>query len=76
MTSALPRSLYGPEQALAISRLEDFKMRLPGANRVAAVAGQGFEALYEDASQDLLRETGADTFDAVKVLSDLDLRNH
>ena len=76
MTSALPRSLYGPEQALAISRLEDFKMRLPGADRVATVAGEGFEALYEEASQELLRETGADTFDAVRVLSDLDLRNY
>ena len=54
MTSALPRSFYGPEPALAISRLEDFKLRLPGAGGVARVAGQGFEALYEETSQQLL----------------------
>ena len=72
MTSALPRSFYGPEQALVISRLEDFKMRLPGASGVARVAGQGFEALYEETSQKLLRDTGSETFDAVKVLADLD----
>jgi len=76
MTSALPRSFYGPEQALAISHLEDFKMQLPGASGVARVAGQGFEALYEETSQELLRDTGSDTFDAVKVLSDLDLNSY
>ena len=72
MTSALPRSFYGPEPALAISRLEDFEMRLPGASGVAGVAGQGFEALYEETSQELLRHTASETFDAVKVLADLD----
>ena len=76
MTSALPRSFYGPEPALAISRLEDFKLRLPGAGGVARVAGQGFEALYEETSQQLLRDTGSETFDAVKVLSDLDVTSY
>jgi uncharacterized protein (DUF1501 family) len=76
MTSALPRSLYGEEPAIAVARLEDFAVRLPGAERAAAAAGKGFEALYEETTQELLRATGADTFEAVGLLRDLDLRRY
>jgi len=76
MTSALPRSFYGDEPAVAVARLEDFALRLPGAERAARAAGAGFEALYERTSQELLRETGADTFDAVEMLSELELRSY
>ena len=58
MTPALPRSLYGDEPALAVTNLADFKVQLPGADRTAAAAGQGFEALYDQTSQHLLRDTG------------------
>jgi uncharacterized protein (DUF1501 family) len=69
MTPALPRSLYGGEPALAVANLADFKLQLPGAERTAAAAGQGFEALYEQTSQRLLRDTGGETFRAVHMLS-------
>jgi uncharacterized protein (DUF1501 family) len=73
MTPALPRSLYGDAPALAITNLADFRVQLPGAERTAAVAGQGFEALYEKASQDLLRDTGGETFRAIEMLSEAGL---
>lgn len=73
MTAALPRSLYGEQPALAVSRLEDFQVRLPGAGSASGVAGRGFEALYADASQELLREAGSETFEAVDLLKGLDL---
>ncbi|MGE0640806.1 MAG: DUF1501 domain-containing protein [Thermoanaerobaculia bacterium] len=76
MTPALPRSLYGREPAVAISRLEDFEVRLPGAAKVAAAAGRGFEALYEQTSQELLAETGRETFDAVKMLSSTEIARY
>lgn len=69
MTSALPRSLYGDQPALAVTDLADFRVRLPGAQNVAAAAGQGFEALYEQTSQGLLRETAGETFRAMDMLS-------
>ena len=69
MTPALPRSLYGDEPALAVTNLADFKVQLPGADRTAAAAGHGFEALYETTSQDLLRDTGSETFKAIHMLS-------
>jgi uncharacterized protein (DUF1501 family) len=75
MTTALPRSLYGDQPALAVSRLEDFAVKLPGAEVAAAAAGKGFEALYEQTSQQLLHDTGTETFDAIQMLHGLDLRS-
>jgi uncharacterized protein (DUF1501 family) len=76
MTSALPRSLYGDEPAIAVTNLADFKVKLPGADRVAAAAGQGFEALYEKTSQGLLRSTGNETFQAIDRLSTTDIAHY
>ena len=76
MTPALPRSLYGDEPALAVTNLADFKVQLPGADRTAAAAGQGFEALYEQTSQSLLRDTGSETFRAVHMLSAAEIERY
>ena len=73
MTRALPRALYGEQPALAVTNLDDFSVRLPGSQRAAAAAGQGFEALYEQTSQDLLRTTGSETFEAMDILSSANL---
>ncbi len=70
MTPSLPRSLYGDQPAIAVTNLNDFKLRLPGADQaVTAAAGQGFEALYGQAAQGLLHDTAHETFDAVQMLS-------
>jgi uncharacterized protein (DUF1501 family) len=71
MSQALPRSLYGSEPALAVTDLADFQVRLPGSLRASQAAGKGFEALYAEASQDLLRDTGSETFEAVEMLDRL-----
>jgi uncharacterized protein (DUF1501 family) len=76
MTPALPRSLYGDQPAVAVTNLADFKVRLPGADRVAAAAGQDFEALYEKASQNLLQHTGSETFEAIDMLSMTDIAHY
>jgi uncharacterized protein (DUF1501 family) len=76
MTPSLPRSLYGDEPALAVTNLADFKVQLPGADRTAAAAGQGFEALYEQASQGLLRDTGSETFRAIHMLSASEIQKY
>jgi uncharacterized protein (DUF1501 family) len=69
LTPSLPRSLYGDEPAIAVTNLADFRVQLPGADRTAAAAGQGFEALYDQTSQNLLRDTGSETFRALHMLS-------
>jgi uncharacterized protein (DUF1501 family) len=76
MTPALPRAFYGDEAALAVTDLADFHVKLPGARRISSAAGQGFEALYAQASQDLLRDTGAETFEAVDLLEKLQLSRY
>lgn len=80
MTSAMPRSLYGDAPALAVARLEDFGVRIGGKNTAAAAlaqsSGKGFEALYEQTSQKLLRGTGQDSFDAMKLLSESNFQGY
>jgi uncharacterized protein (DUF1501 family) len=76
MTPSMPRSLYGDEPAVAVTNLADFRVKLPGADQVAAAAGQGFEALYEKTSQNLLRSTGAETFEAIDLLSATDISHY
>jgi uncharacterized protein (DUF1501 family) len=81
MTSAMPRSLYGDAPALAIARLDDFGVRVGGGNNAAAMAlantsSKGFESLYEQTSQKILRGTGQDSFDAMKILSEANLKSY
>jgi uncharacterized protein (DUF1501 family) len=76
MAPALPRSLYGPTPALAVTDLSTFSVRLPGAPAVAQQAGAGFEELYDETSQALLRETGRETFAAVDMLRRADFRSY
>ena len=76
MTPSLPRSLYGDEPAVAVTNLADFRVRVPGADRVAAAAGQDLEALYEKAAQGLLRNTGTETFEAIGMLSATDVAHY
>jgi len=56
-------------QAVAVTDLADFRMRLPGAQNAAAAAGEGFEALYRQTSQGLLRDTARETFQAMGLLT-------
>ena len=76
MTPALPRSLYGRHPALAVTNLRSFKVDLPGAKGASQAAGKGFEALYEETSQDLLRATAQETFEAVDMLEKLDVAHY
>lgn len=64
MTEALPRSLYGNQPSLAISSLEEFHL-----NSKAGAADQSLEALYQDATQQVLRRRGGEAFEAMEMLS-------
>ncbi|MEM8961084.1 MAG: DUF1501 domain-containing protein [Acidobacteriota bacterium] len=77
MTPAMPRSLYGDHAALAVTDLEEFKVQPPGrGGALAPVVGQGFEALYEQTSNDLLGATAHDTFEAMHALERLDVSRY
>jgi len=76
MTPALPRSLYGGEPAIAVTDLREFKVKVPGMRVASQAAGQGFEALYRETSEEILRSTGAETFEAVEALEKLDVSRY
>jgi uncharacterized protein (DUF1501 family) len=59
--SALPRSLRGPNPAIAIQSVPDFQVK-------NATASSAFEKLYLDTADKTLHNTGRDTFDAVSLV--------
>jgi uncharacterized protein (DUF1501 family) len=76
LTSALPRSMYGDNESLAISNLQDFAIQMkstPGASNLVA---KSFEELYDQTSSSLLNKTGKESFDAMKMLNVNNIRNY
>ena len=77
MTSALPRSFYGKNEALAISRLEDFGLQAKGVQMGGMnTTGKSFEDLYDQTSSQLLNKTGKESFEAMKILKGADPKNY
>ncbi len=76
LTSAMPRSLYGDNPAVAISNLQDFAIQMRGNPTGANLAAKSFEDLYDNTSTGLLKSTGKESFDAVKMLQKADVRNY
>lgn len=82
MTAALPRSLYGDQPAIAVTDLRQFRVgagsgAAPGTGSSSAPGLEGgFEALYDETSAPLLRDTAKDTFDAVDTLERLDITRY
>jgi uncharacterized protein (DUF1501 family) len=69
----LPRSLQGTEPALAIGNLTQFGVHAGGATEMMSTS---FEAQYAAAADRLLRPTGQDAFDAVKMLKSANLGSY
>lgn len=65
VTPTMPRVLQGRAPALSFARLSDFTIR---AGRSSAGIQGGFEAMYDQAVNDVLRGTGKETFEAVNYL--------
>ncbi|HEY1061243.1 MAG TPA: DUF1501 domain-containing protein [Daejeonella sp.] len=76
LTSSMPRSLYGEMPALAISNLQDFSIQMRGNPMNANRISKSFEELYDQTASGLLKTTGKDSFDAVKMLQKTDVRNY
>lgn len=62
--SALPRTLRGTNDALAINNLNDFQVRETRASST-------FENMYASSGDKFLNGTGRETFDAVKLLQSI-----
>lgn len=76
LTSSLPRSFYGDNPAVAIRNLADFNIQLRGNQSGANMAAKSFEDLYDQTSSGLLKNTGKESFDAIKMLQKTDTKNY
>ena len=76
LTSSLPRALYGNNPAVAISNLQDFNIQMRGNQMGANMAAKSFEDLYDQTSSGLLKETGKESFEAIKMLQKTDTKNY
>lgn len=76
LTSSLPRSFYGENPAVAIKNLADFNIQLRGNVAGAKMASKSFEDLYDQTSSDLLKNTGKESFDAIKMLQKTDVKKY
>lgn len=63
----LPRTMQGKASAIAMNSINDFAIRAGGGETGQALQG-GFEAMYQQTVNDALRGTGKETFEAVKML--------
>jgi uncharacterized protein (DUF1501 family) len=72
----MPRSFYGDNPSIAINNLQDFAIQLRGNPMGANMAAKSFEDLYDQTSSGLLKETGKESFDAVKMLKKVDVKNY
>ncbi len=76
MTSTMPRSLYGYSPALAIQNLKDFAIKGKFNAQGSVLSAKSFEDLYDETTAGLLKDTGKETFNAVKMLEKLDIKNY
>ena len=76
LTTALPRSFYGDNACVAISNLQDFSLQLRGNPLSIRSASTSFEDLYDQTTPGLLQETGKESFDALKMLKQADIKNY
>jgi len=67
---SVPRILGGSEPAVAMNNINDFSVG--GKNPKSSRAASAFEAMYDHSSDSVLHGTGAETFDAVKMLKSAD----
>jgi uncharacterized protein (DUF1501 family) len=76
LTSSMPRSFYGDSPTVSINNLQDFAIQMRGNPGSATRVSQSFEDLYDQTSSGLLKQTGKESFEAVKMLQKTDTKNY
>jgi uncharacterized protein (DUF1501 family) len=64
MTADLPRTLRGHNEALAVSNINDFRIK-------DAPLAATFESMYRTSADQVLNGTGRETFDAIKIMQSI-----
>jgi uncharacterized protein (DUF1501 family) len=72
--TSLPRILSGKAQAVAVSNVNGFS--IAGGNPASAPLGNTFEEMYAQSVDAVLRGTGSETFEAVRMLKSTDPQHY
>lgn len=76
LTPALPRSFYGNTSSIAINNLANFKITSNQAKSNLNATSKSFEDLYDETTNQLIKNTGKETFEAVELLSKINLKKY
>jgi uncharacterized protein (DUF1501 family) len=76
MTSAMPRSFYGDNPSITVNNLQDFVIQNRGFKAGTNMAATSFEDLYDETASGLLKQTGKESFEAIKLLQKTDTKNY
>jgi uncharacterized protein (DUF1501 family) len=76
LTSSRPRSFYGDNPSITIKNLEEFALQLKGNTQATSFVADSFEELYDQTSSSLLKETGKESFEAIKIIKEANLKNY
>ncbi len=80
VTKTLPLSLYGNQPALAIANLDNFgvleKRRKKSNKAKSKQVTENYQMIYQGASQDLLRHTGNESFEAIEELKAMEISTY
>jgi uncharacterized protein (DUF1501 family) len=74
MGQQVPRTLQGAAPALAIPDIRQFQVVAPG--QISGAMSGGFEALYAQTVDHVLRGTGQETFEAIEMLKKVRQQNY
>ena len=76
LTPSMPRSFYGLNSVIAINSLQDFALTNKSSMSGTNVAAKSFEDLYDETTSGLFKSTGKETFEAVNMLSKIDVKKY
>ncbi|GAC1584351.1 MAG: DUF1501 domain-containing protein [Ginsengibacter sp.] len=76
LTTSMPRSFYGNNPTISVSNLQDFVIQMKGNPTSTNMVSKSFEDLYDQTSSNLLKDTGKESFEAIKMLQHLDTKNY
>jgi uncharacterized protein (DUF1501 family) len=70
LTASMPRSFYGDNPTLVVKNLEDFAIDAKSGVNQKSFTANSFEELYDETTSDLLKQTGKESFEAIRILKE------
>ncbi len=76
ITPSTPRSFYGLNPTISVTNLNDFSLRSTKNKIDVNTTAKSFEDLYDQTTNGLFHEAGKETFEAVNILSGIDVKKY